>query len=133
MSLPQLRLPPRALKEPNMSQTNGDGNHRPQSLTDLAVVETASPGERTVSSFYDASNPALAPAKPVEGAKRKNWKRKLIGWGLVLLLIGGGAAALYLLLKINRVNVTVQADSHRDNQGAKPKSDSKNTENVLTE
>jgi hypothetical protein len=116
-----------------MSQPNGDGKHRPQSLTDLAAVETAPLGEQTVSSFYDASNPALASAKPVEGAKRKNWKRKLIGWGLVVLLMGGGAAALYLLLKINRVNVTVQADSQRDNQNAKPKSDSKNSENVLTE
>src|SRR5450432_3632631 len=116
-----------------MSQTNGDGNHRPQSSTDLAVVETAPPAEQSVSSFYDARNPVLAPAKPVGNAQQRNWKRKLIGWGLVLLLIGGGAVALYLLLKINRVNVTVPADSHRDNQSAKPKSDSKNSENVLTE
>jgi hypothetical protein len=116
-----------------MSQTNGDGNRRQLSSTDLAVIETAPPGEQAVSSFYDASNPTLAPAKPVGSAKQKSWKRKLIGWGLVLLLIGGGVLALYLLLKINRVHVLVQADSRRDNQNAKAKSDSKNSENVLTE
>lgn len=116
-----------------MNHTNGDGSHRSQSATDLAVVERASAEEPAAGIFFDSSNPNLAPAKPVDNAKPKHRTRKLIGWGLGLLLIGGGALALYLLLKINRVNVTVQADSHRDSQNVKPKSDAKNSENGLTE
>lgn len=115
-----------------MNQTNGDDLGPPLNAADLVVVEAASPAAQAAGSFYDPTNPVLAPAKPVDIAKKKNWKRKLIGWGFVLLLIGGGAVALYLLLRINRVNVRVQADSRRDTRNAKPQNDSTNTENGLT-
>jgi hypothetical protein len=39
---------------------------------------------------------------------------------------------LFLLLRVNRVNVRVQADARPDSQNAKPKTDSANSENGLT-
>lgn len=115
-----------------MSHTNGDGLERPLSSAALAAVQTNSPGEELATSFYDTTKPIFAPAKPIDNSKKKSWTRKLIGWCFVLLLIGGGAVALYLLLRINRVNVRVQADPRRDTQNAKPKSDSNGSESGLT-
>jgi hypothetical protein len=107
---------------------NENGKHR-----DVAVVETAEPGERqTTTAFPDSNNPLLKPAKEIEGNKQRSWKRRLVGWSFVLLLIGGSAVALYLLLKVNRVNVKVNADSRRDTQNTKPKTDA-NVEDGLTE
>src|SRR5260370_27559278 len=111
-----------------MNQNNG--NHRNVALVD--VIEDDSPQSQTTSTFYDASNPILKPAKPTDAVKKRSWKRKLIGWCFILLLIGGGAVALYLLLRVNRVNVRVQADSRRDAQNVKPKNDSNNSENGFT-
>jgi hypothetical protein len=115
-----------------MSETNGDGLRRPLASADLAAIQTEPPGDQLASSFYDPREPIFAPAKPIDSPKKKSWKRKLIGWCFVLLLIGGGAVALYLLLRINRVNVSVQADPRRDAQNAKLKPDSNNSENGLT-
>ena len=39
---------------------------------------------------------------------------------------------MYLLLRVNRVNVRVQADARPDSQNAKPKTESANSENGLT-
>src|SRR5437016_9070998 len=84
--------------------------------------------EQTGTSFYDASSPEFKPAKRIDVRRKKSWKRKLVGWSVVLLLIGGAAVGLYLLLRVNRVNVKVQADARPDSQNAKPKSDSTNSE-----
>ena len=108
---------------------NRNGNHHSVALLD--VVENETPETQT-GPFYDSDNPVLKPAKAVDAGKRKSWKRKLIGWCFILLLIGGGAVALYLLLRVNRVPVRVQADSRRDPQNAKSKNDANNSENGLT-
>ena len=110
-----------------MDQSNG--KHNNVSVIDL--IEDDPKSDQTTSTFYDANNPALQPAKQIV-TRKKSWKRKLIGWSFVLLLIGGGAFALYLLLKINRVNVKVQADSRPESTSAKPKTDGSNPENGLT-
>ncbi len=108
---------------------NRNGNHQNVALLD--VVEDETPETQT-GPFYDSNNPVLKPAKAVEAGNRKTWKRKLIGWGFLLLLVGGAAIALYLLLRVNRVPVRVQADSRRDPQSAKSKTDVNNSENGLT-
>src|SRR6266508_4493897 len=86
-----------------MSETNG--NHRRLSVD---VIETGGQGEST--SFYDPANPIFAPPKHSDTKTKKTLKRKLIGWCFVLFLIAGGVLALYLLLRVNQVNVRVQAD-----------------------
>jgi len=108
---------------------NRNGNHHDIALVD--VIEPEIPQTQTAT-FYDTNNPVLKPAREVDTRKKKGWKRKLIGWCFILLLVGGGAVALYLLLRVNRVPVRVQADSRRDSQNAKPKNDSNNSENGLT-
>lgn len=84
------------------------------------------------SPFYNSNSPLLKPAKEEDRTKTRSWKRRLIGWSLVLFLIAGGAVALYLLLRVNRVNVKVQADASRGSQNAKAKDDAANSENNLT-
>lgn len=108
---------------------NENGKHR-----DVAVIETPEADKKSnqTSGFYDSNNPLLKRAKETDASKPKSWKRKLIGWSFILLLIGGSAVALYLLLRVNRVNVKVDADSRRDTQNAKPKTDA-NSENDLTQ
>jgi hypothetical protein len=110
-----------------MNQNNG--NHR---LAAVDVIDEEVASERTNGNFYDASNPELRPAKPIGVAKKKGWKRKLVAWCFVLLLIGGGAIVLYLLLRVNRVDVKVQADSRRDLQTPKPSPNGNNPDNTLT-
>jgi len=108
---------------------NQNGKHR-----NVAVIETVDEEARAdeATSFYDTREPALKPAKELETKKRGNWKRKFVGWSFLLLLIAGGAVALYLLLRVNRVNVRVQADSPREAQSAKPKGEANNSENAVT-
>src|SRR5438045_9389954 len=108
---------------------NQNGKHR-----NVAVIETVDEETRAdeATSFYDTREPALRPAKELEIKKRGNWKRKLVGWSFVLLLIAGGAVALYLLLRVNRVNVRVQADSPREAQSATPNGEANNSEKAVT-
>ena len=110
-----------------MNQNNG--HHR---LSAVDVIEEEHAPEQTGTSFYDASSPEFKPARQTDVRRKKSWKRKLVGWSVVLLLICGAAVALYLLLRVNRVNVRVQADARPDSQNAKPKTDSANSENGLT-
>lgn len=110
-----------------MNQNNG--NHRHVALVDVIEDETPA-GETTT--FYDSDNPVLKPAKQVVTGKGKSWKRSLIKWCFVLLLIGSGAVALYLLVRVNRVPVRVQADATSDAQRAKSRSEASNSENNLT-
>jgi hypothetical protein len=108
-----------------MSEMNG--NRRRLSVD---VIEDGVQDEST--SFYDPSNPVFAPPKPGNTTDKKTWKRKLIGWCLVLFLIAGGALALYLLLRVNHVNVRVQADPRREPLGAKVEASPNNSENGLS-
>ena len=110
-----------------MNQNNG--SHRHVALVDVIEDETPA-GETTT--FYDSDNPVLKPAKQVVTGKGKSWKRSLIKWCFVLLLIGSGAVALYLLVRVNRVPVRVQADAGSDAQRAKSRSEASNSENNLT-
>jgi len=110
-----------------MNQNNG---HHHLSAVDVIEEERAS--EQTGSTFYDATSPEFRPAKQIDVRRKKSWKRKLVGWSVVSLLICGAALALYLLLRVNRVNVKVQADTRPDPQNARAKSDSTNSENGLT-
>jgi hypothetical protein len=110
-----------------MNQNNG--HHR---LSAVDVIEEERAPEQPGTSFYDASSPEFKPARQIDVRRKKSWKRKLVGWSVVLLLICGAAVALYLLLRVNRVNVRVQADARPDSQNAKPKTDSPNSENGLT-
>ena len=94
----------------------------------LAVEDESAAAE---SSFFDPTNPEFASPREPE-KKKRGWKRKLFTWSLVLLLIAGGIGALYLALKVNRVNVKVQADSRRDSLSAKPEPSPGTTENGLS-
>jgi hypothetical protein len=107
-----------------MSQTNGK-----RAGVSVDVIEPPAPDETR--SFYDSSNPILAAPK-AESKSNKGWKRKLIGWSFVLLLIVGGGFALYVLLRANRVNVKVQADSRRETNNEKPQPSPGGSENVLS-
>src|SRR5437660_175371 len=109
-----------------MNQNNG--NHR---LAAVDVIEEDRAPEQIESTFYDSNNPELKPAKQVAVSK-KGWRRKLVSWCFILLLIFGGAVALYLLLRINRVDVKVQADSRRSAQSPTPNATSNNPDNMLT-
>src|ERR1051325_2112809 len=105
---------------------NSNGNNRGFTGTDVL-----DDGVQADAAFYDRSNPVLAPAKELTTTKKKSWKRKLIGWGFVALLLVISGFVLYALLKINRVDVKVLADNHRDGSLAKPES-STNSEKGLS-
>ncbi len=111
-----------------MNQNNG--NHHTVGVLDLVEDETKQ--SQTTDAFYDSNDPVLKPAKEIDPTKKKSWKRKLVGWSFVLLLITSGAVVLYLVLRVNRVNVRVQADSRSNTQADKPKGESNNSENGLT-
>ena len=104
-----------------------NGHHR-----DVAVVDAIDEVNADQTNFLDADNPLLQPAKESEVIKKRSWKRRLIRWAFMLFLIGGGAVALYLLLRVNRVNVRVQADTPKENSVFKPKNDATNSESVVT-
>ena len=95
---------------------NRNGNNRRVAATDF--LEDVHQDVLSEAAFYDPSNPVLAPAKPIPTSKKKTWKRKLIGWGFVALLLVIGGFVLYALLKINHVDVKVLADNRRDSSGA---------------
>lgn len=108
-----------------MSETNGN-----RSRLSVDVIEDGVQEESN--SFYDPANPVFAPPKQHDINNRKTWKRRLIGWCFVLFLIAGGALALYLLLRVNRVNVRVQADARREPSSAKAEPSPNNSENGLS-
>lgn len=109
---------------------NHNGNNR--RVTGADVLEDVRQDVQNETAFFDPSNPVLAPAKEITPGKRKNWKRKIIGWGFVALLLVISGFVLYALLKINHVDVKVLADNHRDSSGAKPESGANKTENGLS-
>lgn len=109
---------------------NRKGNSRRGTGAD--VLEDIHQDVQSETAFYDPSNPVLAPAKEITAGKRKNWKRKLIGWSFVVLLLVISGLVLYALLRINHVDVKVLADNRRDGAGAKTESESNKTENGLS-
>src|ERR1700682_852827 len=108
--------------QPNSSSENGN-NHRP-------AVDVLDDNPQSSNTFYDPSNPLLAPPKQVDETKQKSRKRKLIIVCFVFVLLAGSAFALHRLLKVNRVNVSVRAtDTRHDAQSAKTKEESKGSDN----
>src|SRR5215831_15919636 len=107
---------------------NSNGNNR--GLAGIDVLEDDRQEVETSAAFYDRSNPVLAPAKEVTTSQKRGWKRRLIGWAFVALLLVISGFVLYALLKINRVDVKVLADNRRSSE-AKPESNN-NSENGLS-
>ena len=109
---------------------NQNGNHRSVSVVDVVEAE---PRADETTALHDSNDPVLKPAKETVTGKGKSWKRSLIKWCCILLLIGSGAVALYLLVRVNRVPVRVQADaSSSEAQRSKTRSEGNNSENNLT-
>src|ERR687889_560913 len=75
--------------------------------------------DRNGSGFFDSTNPEFSPAKDIATQKKKPWKRKLFVWCFILLIIAAGVFVLYVLMRVKRVDVRVQADSQRTSQSAK--------------
>jgi len=109
---------------------NQNGNHDHVAVLD--PIDEDAKGNEKATTFYDPSNPSLKPVKPESAGHKKSWKRRLISWTVVLILMVALPVGLYLLLRVNRVNVRVDADSRRDTSTAKPKTDSGNSESTLT-
>src|SRR5688572_16888360 len=82
--------------------------------------------------FFDSNNPEFSPPKDNATQKKKPWKRKLIGWCFILLIIAAGVFVLYVLLRVKRVDVRVQADSQRTSQSAKADPSPNKSENGLS-
>jgi len=106
-----------------------DHNHTQVSVVD--TVENGREGEQA-NTFYDPTNPVLAPAREIDKSRKKSWKRRLIRWSLVLVLLAGGVFVLYSLVKTKSVNVRVQADNRHERLSAKPQPSPGNSENGLS-
>jgi hypothetical protein len=109
------------MNQPSTASENGH-SHRP-------AVDVLTDNPHSNNGFYDPSNPLLAPPKQLDETKQKSRKRKLIILCFVFVLLAGSAFALHRLLKVNRVNVSVLADTRHDAQSAKTKEDSKGSDN----
>lgn len=82
--------------------------------------------------LLDPNDPVLQPPKETDAKKKTSWKRKMIVWSVILLLIGAGVGALYLLMRVNRVSVTVNAESRGNAQRTKPPAEVTNSDSALT-
>jgi hypothetical protein len=82
--------------------------------------------------FFDSKNPEFSPPKETATHKTKPWKRKLIRWSFILLIIAAGVFVLYVLLRVKRVDVKVQADSLRGSQSAKTDASTNKSETGLS-
>jgi hypothetical protein len=108
------------MNKPNTHSENGNS---------IPAVDVLNENPHSNSTFHDPSNPLLAPPKQLVETKQKSRKRKLIILCFVSVLLAGSAFALHRLLKVNRVNVSVQADTRHDGQSAKTKEDPKGSDN----
>jgi hypothetical protein len=106
-----------------------DGN---QNTGRVSIQFVDDPPDRDRNSFFDSDNTEFAPPKENANHKKKAWKRKVIGWCFILLIIVAGVFALYILLRVKRVDVRVQADSQRTSQTAKVEPSPKNSEGGLS-
>ena len=109
---------------------NQNGSHDRVAVVETTDEETNGNGRST--SVLDPTNPLLKPANPSDTGRKKSWKRRLFSGSVVLIFIGGVVVALYLLLRVNRVNVRVDADSRRERTTVKPNTDAGKSEDVLT-
>lgn len=109
-------------------------NQQNQDVGKVTIVEGeyGSDGNGAGHNLLDTNNPILQPPKDPDAKTKKTWKRKLIGWSVILLLVGGGVGVLYLLMRAKPVNVTVNAESRRTAQGTKSQSEVTNSESGLT-
>jgi len=103
----------------NTSSENGN-SHRP-----AVDVLNENPHSNSASTIQAS---LLAPPKQLDETKPKSRKRKLIICAL-FRPPRGQRLRLYRLLKVNRVNVSVQANTRHDAQSAKTKEDSKGPDN----
>jgi len=110
-----------------MNQQNQDLNR-----VIIASGEYSADGNGAGGNLLDTNNPILQPPKDPDTKTKKTWKRKLIVWSVILLLIGAGVGALYLLIRTQRVNVTVNTESRRNSQGPKPQGEVANSDSALT-
>src|SRR5215218_120812 len=103
--------------------------HRKE-LGEITIVDddhNANGNDTTVIGF-DQTNPIFQPPKQTDEKKKKTWKRKLMRWSVILLLIGAGVGALYVLLRVRRVNVTVNGDSRKTAQSSKSQTEVTNSD-----
>jgi len=109
-------------------------NQQNQRLGKITMVdgEHGAEGNGAGGNLLDPKNPALQPPKDPDVKKKTTWKRKLIGWSAILLLIGAGVGALYLLMRAKRVNVTVNAEAPRNAQSTKAQTEVTKSESALT-
>jgi hypothetical protein len=112
----------------NQTQTTSDNGNNHQATG----VDVLADDQQSTGAFYDPSNPLFAPPREIDKTKQKAGKRRLITLCFVFVLLSGGGLALYQLLKVNRVNVKVQADPRQDAQNPNTKGDSKSSENSLS-
>jgi hypothetical protein len=110
-----------------MNQNNG--NHHGVSVAEVVDSQTRA-DVRTP--FHASDDAVLKPARETASGKGKIWKRSLMKWFLILLLIASGAVVLFLLTRVNRVPVKVQADAKTDTQRAKEREETGKSENNLT-
>src|ERR1051325_11127285 len=119
------------LRRSRMQKTTEKHNGTESNVSVLDLIEEDPLQETETASLFDSSDPVLHAAKPDE-PKKKGWKRKLVTWSFILLLIAAGAVALYLLLRVKLVNVIVQSGTRSSPSSAKPNSEPANSENGLT-
>ena len=109
-------------------------NQQSKGLGRITILESedGAEGNGAGGNVLDMNDPVLQPAKDPDAKRKNSWKRKLIGWSVVLMLIGAGVGALYLLMRAPRVSVSVNADSRRNAQSPKPQTDVTTSESGLT-
>jgi hypothetical protein len=109
-------------------------NQQNKGLGRMIIVddEDTVDGNGAGGNLHDTNNPVLQPPRETDTRRKKTWKRKLIGWSVILLLIGVGVGAFYLLMRANRVNVTVNAESRTNAQRTKPQTEVTNSDSHLT-
>jgi len=108
-----------------MQEVNGNSDR-----VSVGVVDEAP--RHDGGAFFDPTAPEFSAPKENPVEKTKRWKRKLIGWCLILVVVAAGIFALYVLVRVKRVQVRVNADSQRPSQTAKPGPSPNNSENGLS-
>ncbi len=105
-----------------------------QRLGKITIIdgEHGAEGNGAGGNLLDPKNPVLQPPKDPDAKKKTTWKRKLISWSAILLLIGAGVGALYLVMRVKQVNVTVNADPRKNAQSTKTQSEVTKSESALT-
>jgi cell division protein FtsN len=98
----------------------------------VSVGVAAETARNDSTAFFDSSAPEFSAPKENPTDKKKPWKRKLIGWCLILLVVAAGVFALYVLMRVKHVDVRVQAEPQRSSQSAKTEPSPTKSENGLS-